>query len=264
MNERNRFIWVPPEKVKVREFRARTTFDPEKMEDLKRSIRRRSMLHPIVVKDDGDESYTLIAGERRLIASRELGLHEIPAVVRSADVDSILIEMGVENIQREDLSFYERGRWVSRMKDRGWTITALAEETGVPHQRLFDWLEFYEESERIRKMPIIGKDFEPEKLPLTGLLETKRAPITEKKKAELAVAASQMTERPTVTEIQKATRIIEQQPDISAKEAIERAKGITCLLPVPADLMPLIRAKCVEWQLSVQEAIIKILWEYLT
>jgi len=257
-----RFEWISPDKVKISDFRVRISIDREKLEDLKRSIKRRSLLHPIVVKENDDGTYTLIAGERRLIASKELGLKKIPAIVRrTADADSVLIEMGIENIQREDLSYYERGRWVAKMRELGWTITALAEETGIPNQSLFDWLEFYNESERIKRTPDY-REAPIEKLPLTGLLGVKRAPIPEEKKTELAIEASKMPEPPTVSEIQRATRIIEQEPQISAKEAIARARGITYLIPIPIDLMPKIRAKSEEWNLTIQETIIRILREY--
>ena len=162
MSDKNGFVWLAPEKVKLAGFRVRTSFDKEKLEDLKRSIKRRSMLAPIVVKENGDGTFTLIAGERRLIASKELGLKEIPAIVRKvSDKDSVLLEMGIENIQREDLSFYERGRWVKTLLDKGWIVTSITEETGIPHNSLSNWLSFYEESERIRKSPsTVDEEFE--------------------------------------------------------------------------------------------------------
>lgn len=261
LSERNGFIWVSPDKVKIGDFRVRTSFDVEKLEDLKRSIKRRSLLAPIVVKDNDDGTYTLIAGERRLRVSRELGLKKIPAIVRKlANADSILIEMGIENIQREDLSFYERGRWVAKMKELNWTVSALSEETGIARRNLGDWLAFYEEADKIKKVALSAS---PEELPLHSLLELKRAPIPEDKKIEIAITASQLADRPSTSEIQRATRIIEQEPKISAEEAIERARGITYLLPVPVDLMPKIRTKSSEWVLTIQETIIRILREYL-
>jgi len=264
LTDRNGFSWIDPNKVKLGVFRVRTSFDKEKLEDLKRSIKRRSMLAPIVVKENGDGSYTLIAGERRLIACKELGLNEIPAIVRNvADKDSVLLEMGIENIQREDLSYYERGRWVQTLLDKGWIITSIAEETGIPQQSLSNWLAFYNESEKIKSSPTVGEKFEPEKMPLAGMLEIKTSPISEEKKTELAITASKLPERPTVGEIQRATRLIEQEPEITAEEAIERARGVTYLLPIPVDLMPKIREKSTEWELTIQEAIIRILREYL-
>ena len=264
MSKRNGFLWVTPDKVKIGDFRVRTSFDKEKLEDLKRSIKRRALLAPIVVKENGDGTYTLIAGERRLIASKELGLKEVPVIIRKlADEDAILVEMGIENIQREDLSFYEKGRWVAKMKALNWTVTSLAEETGIVRSSLQNWLEFYKESERIKSVPIIGKDFKPEKISLSALLETKRAPISDEKKVELTVTATKMDEPPSSTEMKRATRIIEQEPKVSAEEAIERARGVTYLLPVPVDLMPKIRQQSTEWQLTIQETIIRILREYL-
>lgn len=61
------------------------------------------------------------------LLSIEAGLKEIPSEGREVELDEAILEMGVENIQREDLSYYERGRWVSKMKGLGWTITGLAE-----------------------------------------------------------------------------------------------------------------------------------------
>jgi ParB/RepB/Spo0J family partition protein len=252
---------IPVEKVKTGNFRVRTSFDEEKMQMLEESIRRQGLLYPIVVKPLKDGNYELIAGERRLIAAKRAGLKEVPAIERKGvSKDYELIEMGIENLQREDLSFYERGRWIAKMKDLNWTISALAEETGITRESLNQWLGFYEEAERIKKVEIIST---PEKLPLTGLLEVKRAPIPEEKKTELAVEASKMPEPPSVTEIQRATRLIEQEPTLPAREALERARGITVLVPIPVDLMPKLKAQADEWGLSIQEAIIQILRDYL-
>ena len=252
---------VPIDKIKTNNFRVRTTFDEEKLQTLTESIKKRGILYPLVVKPLGDGTYKLITGERRLLAAKRAGLTEVPIIERKEiSKDYEIIEMGIENLQREDLSYYERGRWVAKMKELGWSISALAEETGIPRKTLDDWLGFYEESERIKKVAIIAT---PEKLPLAGLLEVKRAPIPEEKKTELAVEASKMSEPPSVTEIQRATRLIEQEPTLSAREALERARGITVLVPIPVDLMPKLKAQADEWGVSIQEAIIQILRDYL-
>ena len=143
-------------------------------------------------------------------------------------------------------------------------IAKIVAETGIAQSNLSSWLAFYQESERIKQVSsVTDEEFEPEKLPLEGLLHVKRSPISEEKKTELAITASKLPERPTVGEIQRATRLIEQEPEITAEEAIERARGVTYLLPIPVDLMPKIREKSTEWELTIQEAIIRILREYL-
>jgi ParB/RepB/Spo0J family partition protein len=252
---------VPIEKIRTGNFRVRTSFDEEKLQMLTDSIKRQGLLYPIVVKPLEDGTYELIAGERRLLAAKRAGLKEVPIIERKGvSKDYEIIEMGIENLQREDLSFYERGRWVAKMKAIGWTVSALAEETGIPRKTLENWLGFYEESERVKKVAIMAT---PEKLPLAGLLEVKRAPIPEEKKTELTVEASKMPEPPSTSEIQRAARLIEQEPTLPAREALERARGITVLVPIPVDLMPKLKAQAEGWGVSIQEAIIQILRDYL-
>lgn len=254
---------VSPKKVKLGKYRVRVSFDEKKMEALKASIKRKKVMIPIVVKPADEEGYyELIAGERRLRAAKELGLKEIPAIERETGLDDAIIEMGIENILREDLSYYERGRWVAKMKGLGWTLSALSEETGIKLTNLSDWLSFYEESERIKKVSVT-ETFEPEKIPLSGLLEVKRAPIPEEKKVELAVEATKMKKPPRVTEIERATRLIEQEPELTAREALERARGINILVSIPEDLMSGLRVQAEEWGLTLQDTIIEILRKYL-
>jgi ParB family chromosome partitioning protein len=252
---------VPIDKIKTNNFRVRTTFDEEKLQTLTESIKKRGILYPLVVKPLGDGTYKLITGERRLLAAKRAGLTEVPIIERKEiSKDYEIIEMGIENLQREDLSYYERGRWVAKMRELGWTVSSLAEETGIPRQTLQDWLGFYEESERLKKVTTVVT---PEELPLRALLETKRAPIPEEKKAELVAEISKMPEPPRLTEIERATRLIEQEPTLPAREALERARGITVLVPIPVDLMPKLKAQADEWGVSIQEAIIQILRDYL-
>jgi ParB/RepB/Spo0J family partition protein len=255
---------VPIDKIKTNNFRVRTTFDEEKLQMLTDSIKKRGILYPLVVKPLGDGTYKLITGERRLLAAKRAGLTEVPIIERKeTSKDYEIIEMGIENLQREDLSFYERGRWVDKMLELGWEISSLAEETGIPKRTLYNWHEFYKESERLKKSATVAQEFKPEKLPLRALLETTQAPIPEEKKAELVAEISRMPEPPRLTEIERATRLIEQEPTLPAREALERARGITVLVPIPVDLMPKLKAQADEWGVSIQEAIIQILRDYL-
>jgi ParB family chromosome partitioning protein len=251
---------IPVDRIRAGNFRVRESVDEEKLQMLVDSIKRQGMLYPIVVKPLGDGTYELIAGERRLLAAKKAGLREVPAIERKGvSKDYELIEMGIENLQREDLSFYERGRWVAKMKELGWTVSALAEETGITRDNLQHWLEYYEQARSISTT--VGTV--PTDMSLRGMLEVKRAPIPEEKKAELVAEATKLPEPPSVTEIQRAARLIEQEPTLPAREALERARGITVLVPIPVDLMPKLKAQADEWGVSIQEAIIQILRDYL-
>jgi ParB family transcriptional regulator, chromosome partitioning protein len=89
--------------IETNPFQPRSHFDQEALEELAASIRQIGIIQPITVRKLGEKKYQLIAGERRLRASKLAGLSRIPAYVRTADDLSMLELALVENIQREDL-----------------------------------------------------------------------------------------------------------------------------------------------------------------
>lgn len=85
----------------------RRFFDDDSLDELAVSIRELGIVQPLSLRDAGDGTYQIIAGERRWRAARRAGLHTVPAYVRSAS-DSEVTEMAlIENIQREDLNAIE-------------------------------------------------------------------------------------------------------------------------------------------------------------
>lgn len=85
----------------------RRTFDEETLEELAASIRELGVIQPLSLRDAGDGTYQIIAGERRWRAAKLAGLSTLPAYVRTAS-DSEVTEMAlIENIQREDLNAIE-------------------------------------------------------------------------------------------------------------------------------------------------------------
>lgn len=122
----NSIFWVDIEKVKPNPFQPRREFDEERLKDLADSIRQYGVLQPLVVsreeiqKEDGGISveYELIAGERRLRASKIAGLAEIPVIIRVGDDNMAKLELAIiENLQREDLNAVERARAFMRLVD---------------------------------------------------------------------------------------------------------------------------------------------------
>lgn len=82
----------------------RETFHMEELENLAASIREHGVIQPLIVSPGRGGAYTLIAGERRLQASRKAGLKTVPVVIRSA-TDQQLLELAlIENVQRADLN----------------------------------------------------------------------------------------------------------------------------------------------------------------
>ena len=95
------------EDIKPNPNQPRRTFDEETLGELAASIKELGVVQPLSVRDMGDGTYQIIAGERRWRAAGIAGLNSVPAYVRSAS-DSEVTEMAlIENIQREDLNAIE-------------------------------------------------------------------------------------------------------------------------------------------------------------
>lgn len=102
-------------------FQPRQHFDPERLEELKRAIESQGVIEPLIVRRAPDSAsidgarYELIAGERRLRASRAAGLETVPVIIRDLD-DRAALEMSlVENLAREELNAVEEGRAFARL-----------------------------------------------------------------------------------------------------------------------------------------------------
>lgn len=85
----------------------RRDFDDDSLQELANSIRQIGIIQPITLRDMGDGTYVIIAGERRWRASQRAGLTHIPAYIRTVDDENMMEMALVENIQRQDLSALE-------------------------------------------------------------------------------------------------------------------------------------------------------------
>lgn len=124
-SQRDAVFHIEVEKIKPNPHQPRRNFDEEALKELADSIREFGLLQPIVVSkkemetnDGTDVEYQLIAGERRWLASKMLGLERIPAIVRDIDLEIEKLELAViENLQRENLNPIERARAFARLQD---------------------------------------------------------------------------------------------------------------------------------------------------
>lgn len=129
----NAIFWVEVEKIVPNPFQPRRFFDEQKLKDLSDSIRQYGVLQPLVVtqrehqREDGGISvqYELIAGERRLRASKMAGVSLVPVIIRDdEESEQMKLELAIiENLQREDINPIERARAFSQ----------LAEHFGLKH-----------------------------------------------------------------------------------------------------------------------------------
>lgn len=134
--QNNAVFFIEVDKIKPNPYQPRREFDIARLNELADSIRMYGILQPLVVtrkeiiKDDGGISaeYELIAGERRLRASKIAGLKEVPALIRNAgDDERTKLELAIiENLQREDLNAV----------DRALAFQQLAEKFGFTHNQI--------------------------------------------------------------------------------------------------------------------------------
>ncbi len=100
---------IPVELIERNPYQPRKTFDDDELASLSASIRAHGVLQPLVVRQLG-EGYQLVAGERRLRAAREAGLHNVPVTIVDFNDQQILEAALVENIQRADLNPIEKAQ----------------------------------------------------------------------------------------------------------------------------------------------------------
>ncbi len=134
--ESNSIFWIEVEKVVPNPYQPRREFDQAKLQELAESIRMYGILQPLVVTrreiiaENGafTTEYELIAGERRLRASKLAGLAQVPVIIRSGEESQLMkLELAIiENLQREDLNAV----------DRALAFKQLAEQFGLSHTQV--------------------------------------------------------------------------------------------------------------------------------
>ncbi len=94
-------------KIKANPNQPRREFDAEALQELSDSIKEIGIIQPITLRKMDDDTYQIIAGERRFRASQLAGLTTVPAYIRTADDENVMEMALIENIQREDLNAME-------------------------------------------------------------------------------------------------------------------------------------------------------------
>ena len=137
----------------------RLAMDETSLEELAASIREHGILQPILVRPLGNNEFQLIAGERRLRASRAAGLLTIPALVEEIDDDTALEISIIENLQREDLSPLDEAAMYERMvTDHGYSVRKLAQKLGKDKGYLENRLRLADAPPEIRELVSLRKD----------------------------------------------------------------------------------------------------------
>jgi len=131
MHDGSEVVFIDVGRIKPSPYQPRTIFDADSIRELADSIVEFGVMQPITVRAIGQSAYELVAGERRLRASKMAGLPSIPAVVVSiSDKESALLAL-IENIQRENLNFFDEAESLRNlMDDYGLTQEEVAKKIG--------------------------------------------------------------------------------------------------------------------------------------
>jgi len=145
-------------RVRIREiqfnpYQPRTAFDERAIEELAQSIQENGLISPVTVKRAGENGYVLIAGERRLRALKKLGRNWVDAIIMEADEAEMRVLSLIENIQREQLNFFEEARAMRELlRSTGATQEALSRKLGRNPSTIANRLRLLRLSEPVREV----------------------------------------------------------------------------------------------------------------
>lgn len=140
---------IEAEKIKPNPFQPRRDFGEAGLEELAQSIREFGIIQPLVVSKIETETatgtkveYQLVAGERRLMAAKKIGLSRVPAIVKKIDFQRANLEMAlIENLQRRDLNSLEQAKAYARLQDEfGLTQREIAARVGKSRETIANTL----------------------------------------------------------------------------------------------------------------------------
>jgi ParB family chromosome partitioning protein len=152
INEYN-VIFISISNIRPNPYQPRRVFDKLMLDELANSIKEFGIMQPISVRRINDEYYELIAGERRLRASKLAGLTEIPAIVIDVnDKDSAVIAL-VENLQRENLNYIEEAEgYYNLINDYDLTQDEVAKQVGKSQSTIANKLRLLKLSNNVKKV----------------------------------------------------------------------------------------------------------------
>ncbi len=175
-------FWVEVEKIVPNPFQPRRFFDEQKLKELSDSIRQYGILQPLVVtrreklRDDGGlrVEYELVAGERRLRASKLAGVSLVPVIIRDEDEsEQMKLELAIiENLQREDINAIERARAFQQLAEHfHLTHADIARKVGKSREYVSNTIRLLRLTEEMQQALSEGKINEGHTRPLLMLAD---------------------------------------------------------------------------------------------
>ena len=143
---------VPVDLIKSNPASTRRYFDNLKMNNFIKTVEEYGIITPLTVRAAGD-GYYLISGERRLRAAKALGLEYVPAIILEVDEDKSAILTLLENLQREDLSFFEVAEgYKALLRKQGITQEELGRRIGISQSSIANKIRLLRLPPRVKKL----------------------------------------------------------------------------------------------------------------
>ena len=146
-------IYLPLDRVQANPYQPRRIFERTSLDELANSIKEYGVMQPISVRLINGHRYELVAGERRLRASKIAGVGSIPAIVINiSDQDSAILAL-IENLQRQNLHFLEEAEgFQNLMRDYGFTQEEMAVRVGKNQSTIANKLRILRLSKEVQQV----------------------------------------------------------------------------------------------------------------
>lgn len=146
-------IQIPVRKIIANPNQPRVFFSESELSSLAKSIQQNGILQPLSVRKLSFDTYELIAGERRLRASILAGLQTVPCIIVNADDKQAAVFCVLENLQRQDLTFFEEAQGIASLIDiYHLTQQQVAEKLGKKQSTVANKLRLLKLSQEERKL----------------------------------------------------------------------------------------------------------------
>lgn len=146
------------DKIVPNRYQPRREFSDDSIKELAETLDKDGLLQPIVVREDGEDHYEIIAGERRYRAAKSLNWETIPAIVNNMNDDQAASLALIENLQREGLNPIDEAKaYTNLMKLNDLTQTALAKDMGKSQSYVANKLRLLKLDDDVQKALIEGK-----------------------------------------------------------------------------------------------------------
>lgn len=136
----------------------RKQFEPDKLEELADSIKQHGMIQPLLVREQGNGRYLIIAGERRWRAAKLAGLKQVPCIIKDYSEQEVMEIALIENLQREDLNPIEEAEgYQELMKKFGLTQELVSERVGKSRSAVANALRLNHLTDEVKQMLADGR-----------------------------------------------------------------------------------------------------------